>query len=137
LFDIVVQCCIFAKLYYIMKYFNSLSNIAELKLIYRRLAILNHPDMGGDAEIMKRINIEFEQIKRQIEDRTKAFNNLTIGDSIVVNGSVSIIISITETTFTARSEYTNRQAEFSKTNGICINNPKFKAHIPKFISNAN
>ncbi len=137
MFDIVVHCCIFAKLYYTMKYFNSLSNIAELKLIYRRLAMLNHPDMGGNAEIMKRINIEFEQIKRQIEDQSKAFNSLVVGDSIVVNGSVSIIISITETTFTARSEYTNRQAEFSKTNGICINNPKFKARIPKYINNVN
>jgi len=137
LFDIVVHCCIFAKLYYTMQYFNDLSNIAEVKVIYRRLAMLNHPDMGGDAEIMKRINIEFEQIKRQIEDQSKAFNSLAVGDSIVVNGSVSVIISITKTTFTARSEYSNRQAEFSKTNGICINNPKFKAHIPKYINNVN
>ena len=120
-----------------MQYFNDLSNIAEVKVIYRRLAMLNHPDMGGDAEIMKRINIEFEQIKRQIEDQSKAFNSLAVGDSIVVNGSVSVIISITKTTFTARSEYSNRQAEFSKTNGICINNPKFKAHIPKYINNVN
>jgi preprotein translocase subunit YajC len=120
-----------------MEYFNNFSSLSELKLIYRRLAMLNHPDMGGNAEVMKKINIEFKQTKDKIENRSNSFNNLTIGNNVIINGSHSIIVSTTDTTFTAKSDYTNRMAEFSKETGICITNPKFKARIPKFINHAN
>jgi len=43
-----------------MKYFNSIATIEELKAEYRRLALANHPDKGGDTETMKEINAEFD-----------------------------------------------------------------------------
>lgn len=98
--------------------------------------MLNHPDMGGDIEVMKKINIEFELIKKQINTQNKLFNDLKVGDSVVINGSTSMVISVNLSSFTAQSEYTQRKAEFSKSTGVCINNPKFKVTIPKMINNA-
>jgi len=113
-----------------MQYFNTTSTKSEQKLIYRRLAMLNHPDMGGNPEVMKRINIEYEQIKNEIQEAS-LFENICIGDSIIVNKSNSIVVAVSKNTFTAKSEYTQRHALFSKSTGISINNPKFKAVIPK------
>jgi len=42
-----------------MKYFNS-KTLDELKIEYRHLAKENHPDHGGDTEVMKEINAEFD-----------------------------------------------------------------------------
>ena len=52
-----------------MKYFTNIHTLDELKKEYRRLAMLHHPDVGGDPEVMKAINNEhdalFEQLKKQ------------------------------------------------------------------------
>ena len=40
-----------------MKYFESCKTLDELKAEYRRLAMANHPDRGGDVETMKQIEI--------------------------------------------------------------------------------
>lgn len=42
-----------------MKYFNNIHTLDELKKEYRRLAMLHHPDKGGDNETMKEINAEY------------------------------------------------------------------------------
>lgn len=41
-------------------YFAECQTVAEAKKLYYRLAQINHPDHGGDAEKMKAINAEFE-----------------------------------------------------------------------------
>ncbi len=43
--------------------------IEVIKAAYRALAILCHPDRGGDEEAMKRVNIAYESITRQLEAR--------------------------------------------------------------------
>lgn len=52
-----------------MKYFTNCATLDELKRAYRAAAMQNHPDRGGDAEEMKRINSEyerrFEELKHQ------------------------------------------------------------------------
>lgn len=52
-----------------MKYFTSCRTLDELKKEYRRLAMLNHPDHGGNNETMAAINNEyaerFETLKAQ------------------------------------------------------------------------
>lgn len=51
------------------KYFKNVTTLDELKKEYRRLAMLHHPDRGGDLETMKAINAEhdrlFEVLKQQ------------------------------------------------------------------------
>ena len=45
-----------------MKYFKNVKDIKELKKEYKKLAFENHPDRGGNAEIMKTINNEYEKM---------------------------------------------------------------------------
>lgn len=45
-----------------MKYFTNCHTLEDLKAEYRRLAMQNHPDCGGDAEIMKAINAEYDNL---------------------------------------------------------------------------
>ena len=119
-----------------MEYFNKYSSFNANRLIYRRLARLHHPDMGGNPEVMKRINIEFELIKKQHLNKTITFDHITVGDIVIINKSISKVTAVSKKTFTAKSEYTNRCAEFSKATGVCLSNPKFIASIPKKINNA-
>lgn len=119
-----------------MDYFNKDLTFSEARLIYRRLAMLHHPDMGGNREVMTRINIEFDKIKKQLTGKESTFDKIKKGDNIIINRSVSLVIAVTKSTFTAKSEVTQRYAVFSKKTGICINNPKFKAIMPKKIENA-
>lgn len=59
-----------------MKYFKNVANVKELKAEYKKLARKHHPDMGGDVEVMKKINEEFDflvatlptEIKAEIKD---------------------------------------------------------------------
>ncbi len=45
-----------------MKYFTACKTLDELKKEFRRLAMLHHPDHGGDTEIMKAINAEYDAV---------------------------------------------------------------------------
>jgi len=112
-----------------MEYFHNITNINEAKLIYRRLAMLNHPDLGGRPEVMARINLEYNDLKRSLESSESNKLKLFPGDFVVINGSRSTVLSVSENTFIARSKVTNRQAVFNLKTGICISNPKFRVEI--------
>lgn len=43
-----------------MAYFNNIKSFEDLKEQFKALARANHPDCGGDAEIMKAINAEYD-----------------------------------------------------------------------------
>lgn len=43
-----------------MSYFSHCSTVEEIKVAYKKLAIENHPDRGGDLEVMKAINNAYE-----------------------------------------------------------------------------
>ena len=45
-----------------MKYFTTCTTLDELKKEYRRLAMANHPDRGGDETTMKAINAEYDAV---------------------------------------------------------------------------
>ena len=42
-------------------YFDQCTTLAELKAEYRRLALLHHPDHGGDVATMQEINAEHDR----------------------------------------------------------------------------
>lgn len=50
-----------------MKYFNNCKTIEELKKAYRKQAQANHPDNGGNAEVMKAINAEYEKMFNRLK----------------------------------------------------------------------
>lgn len=43
-----------------MKYFNGCTTTEEARKLYLKLAKENHPDMGGELETMKAINVEYD-----------------------------------------------------------------------------
>lgn len=47
-------------------YFSDCKTIEEAKRLYHKLAVANHPDLGGDLEIMQQINAEYDIIAKQL-----------------------------------------------------------------------
>jgi hypothetical protein len=43
-----------------MNYFKNIKSLEDLKNTFKKLARTHHPDMGGDVEIMKQINNEYD-----------------------------------------------------------------------------
>lgn len=53
-------------------YFTNVLTLEELKKLYRALAMKNHPDVGGDVEIMKAINNEYKKAFNAIKNAHNA-----------------------------------------------------------------
>ena len=45
-----------------MKYFSGVNSLEALKREYKRLALANHPDRGGDTATMQAINAEYDEV---------------------------------------------------------------------------
>lgn len=58
-----------------MGHFNNIRSLAGLKKEYRRLALENHPDRGGDENKMKEINAEFERLFEVWKNRPETEDN--------------------------------------------------------------
>ena len=52
-----------------MTYFQNIHSLAELKKEYRRLAMLHHPDKGGDTALMQQVNTEFGKLFEVWKDK--------------------------------------------------------------------
>lgn len=53
-----------------MKHFNTIANLSDLKAQFRALVMKNHPDKGGNTEVMQEINAEFEVLFIIWKDRS-------------------------------------------------------------------
>lgn len=53
------------------KYFTRIETLEELKGEYKKLVLKNHPDKGGDVEIMKEINAEYDKLFAKVKDTHK------------------------------------------------------------------
>lgn len=66
----------------ITNYFKDCNNLDQVKAKYKELAMLHHPDRGGNKETMQQINLEYESIRKnpafkfwkQKEEAKKDFN---------------------------------------------------------------
>lgn len=45
-----------------MQHFEGITELDAIKLRYKELAKLHHPDLGGDVETMKLINVQYDQV---------------------------------------------------------------------------
>jgi hypothetical protein len=60
-----------------MKYFTNITSYEDLKAQYRTLAMIHHPDTGGNLEEMKVINNEYDQLFIIWKHRNNINNNET------------------------------------------------------------
>ena len=51
-----------------MTYFTNCKTLDELKSEYRRLAMIHHPDVGGDTATMQAINAEYDRLHNILRD---------------------------------------------------------------------
>lgn len=49
------------------RYFDHLFTLSEIKVEYKRLAKVNHPDVGGDTATMQAINGQYEEAVERIK----------------------------------------------------------------------
>lgn len=54
------------------KFFTNCKTLDELKAAYRRLALANHPDRGGDTATMQAINAEYAEMHNRLKDAHNA-----------------------------------------------------------------
>ena len=60
-----------------MKYFNNPETLEELKKQYKKLAMENHPDRGGNTEKMKAINGEYDELFKILKNVHKSAEGKT------------------------------------------------------------
>lgn len=61
-----------------IKHFERLyETLQDLRKDYKRLAIKNHPDLGGNADVMKEINSEYDYIVANIHKYVGKTDNIT------------------------------------------------------------
>ena len=58
-----------------MTYFQNIQSLADLKKEYRRLAMLHHPDKGGDTALMQQVNTEIRKAVRGLERQALRFHS--------------------------------------------------------------
>jgi uncharacterized protein YecT (DUF1311 family) len=52
-----------------MNYFKNFNTEAEVKAEYKRLSKINHPDMGGNADVMSKINIAYQKALKKYQKK--------------------------------------------------------------------
>ncbi|WP_251616875.1 molecular chaperone DnaJ [Senimuribacter intestinalis] len=50
------------------RFFKNIETLEDLKAQYKKLAMANHPDRGGDLETMKAINAEYDDLFKMVKD---------------------------------------------------------------------
>jgi len=56
------------------KWFKEVKTLDELRTMYRKLALLHHPDRGGSTQDMQEINAEFELLSKKLIDSNADFS---------------------------------------------------------------
>ena len=115
---------------------ETVQNEQQVKLNYKRLALLYHPDRGGSEERMRELNVEYDYLKRLFAGKetakpqnTNEFSNISPGDTVFVNGTECIVVDVFKDTFIAQAKGRIKLAIFDKSTGYAVNNKKYKASL--------
>ncbi len=115
-----------------MRYFpDDIDSEVQARLNYKRLAVLYHPDMGGNEDVMREINQEYELVKKRLRKYREGFGDLKAGDRVLVNGTECVVTAVFENTFIAKARGRHRLAVFEKKTGYSVYGKKFKARLPE------
>lgn len=111
-----------------MRFFpDNIENEIQARLNYKRLAVLYHPDRGGNEEIMREINIEYDAVKKKLKKQRMGLRAVQVGDLVKVNGTICEVTAVFQDTFVAKAKGRHRLAVFDKKTGCAIYDKKFKA----------
>lgn len=80
-----------------MKYFEGLLDEPTIKIRYKELAKQYHPDLGGDTEIMKEINSQYDKVLREFYQQSgKSLEEVDeiLEKDIILRNKISEIISL-------------------------------------------
>lgn len=111
-----------------MRFFpDDIDDEVQARLNYKRLAVLFHPDRGGDENIMREINSEYDLIKRKLRKPVSGLTDVKIGDTILVNGTECKVTAVFSKTFFAKAKGRHRFAVFDKETGVALYDEKLKA----------
>jgi hypothetical protein len=76
-----------------MKYFEECKTIDEVKEKYRKLAKKNHPDLGGNEEVMKQINKEYDmKISKLKDSKSEKRASSQVDESVIFKDIVNELI---------------------------------------------
>lgn len=68
-----------------LKYFKDCKTLDDIKKVRNQLALVHHPDLtGGDEEIMKLINIEYDLSFARLTFNTKTVHKFNLPDGRIV-----------------------------------------------------
>jgi len=115
---------------------ETVQNELQVKLNYKRLALLYHPDRGGSEERMRELNVEYNYLKHLFagkeateQQKKDAFINISVGDTVFVNGTECVVVDVFKETFIAQAKGRIKLAIFDKNTGYAVNNQKYKASL--------
>jgi hypothetical protein len=57
-----------------MKWFKNINTLDELRTMYRKLAMENHPDRGGSTQNMQEINNEYDILSKTLINNNTTFS---------------------------------------------------------------
>ena len=111
-----------------MTYFTDVKKKDDLKMIYRKLSFLYHPDRGGETQKMQAINEEYNLLKNTFGIFPKNLRSVQAGNFVYVNKSLCIVTKVEDKLFYAKSFNTGRIAIFAKDTGYGLFNFKIRAY---------
>ena len=112
-----------------MTYFLDIKQKTDLKLRYRQLSLVYHPDKGGDLAKMQAINEEYNKLKNTFGVFPKDLRQVKVGNFVYVNKSICIVFKVERKLFYAKSFNTGRVAMFDKETGYGLFNFKIRAYV--------
>jgi len=113
-----------------MRFFSDdIDSEVQARLNYKRLAIMYHPDRGGNEIIMREINSEYEIVKKKLRKLKRGLLEISVGDTVMVNGTECEVKAVFEETFIAKAKGRIRMAVFDKKTGLDIHSKKYKAKL--------
>ena len=57
-----------------MNFFENVKTLDELRKEYRRLAMIYHPDKGGDTALMQVLNNQYERLSKRLINSNTDFS---------------------------------------------------------------
>lgn len=75
-------------------YFKDIDSLEDLKKQYKKLALKHHPDRGGDEEVMKAINNEYDELEKELKKGSNIKDNLDDSFKDIINELMKYDIEI-------------------------------------------